>query len=99
MPKTKDETKRSHFVTKLLLSGQPVSVETFKEQFTKNGYDQVFYKLSYYLLQAKHDGAIIKAHRNGKRVAAYQLINYKLFDIDGKFIKPKTIIEEITNAI
>ena len=98
MSKSKDDPKRSHFVVKLLLSGQPVAVETFKEEFVKSGHEKVFYKLSYYLLQAKHDGAIIKAHRDGKRVSAYQLINHKLFDADGKFIKPHTIIEEIAYA-
>lgn len=95
---SKANPTRSQLVVKLLLSGEPVQVDSIKQHFVENGLDQVTYKISYYLLQAKHRGAIIKAYRQGKRVIAYQLINHKLFDEYGDYIKPKQTIKEPENV-
>ena len=83
---------------KLLLTGEPVSTESIRQYFIDNDIEDVFYKLSYYLLQSKHKGAIIKAHRKGKSVVAYQLVNYKLFDSDGNYIVPTQAKQESVHA-
>lgn len=82
MKQQKPDT-RCRNVMRMLLSGKPVPKDEFKQKFSDMGLQDVFYKLSYYILQAKHQRAIIKTHRNGVRVTAYQLMNADKFDING----------------
>jgi hypothetical protein len=98
MPHQQEGPTRRQQALKLLLTGEPVYTERIRQHFIENGIGDVFYKLSYYLLQSKHKGAIIKAHRNGKSVVAYQLVNYKLFDSDGNYIVPTQAKQEIVHA-
>ena len=104
MSKPVDGISRSQYVLKLMLTGEPVTIDEFREDFVKRDCENLFYKLSYYILQTKYNGAIIKAHRNGKKVVAYQLMNPKLFDDNGKYILPiakrvKKAKKELENAI
>jgi hypothetical protein len=86
-----DELSRHEYVLKMMLSGQPVNVEDIKEDFIKRGCENVFYKLSYYILLCKQRGAIIKTIKDGRKVKAYQLMNPNQFDSKCKFIKPGTV--------
>jgi hypothetical protein len=88
MPKITGEKTRSQNVLKLLLRGEPVTPEEFRVDFQKRGCENLFYKLSYYILDCKQKGAIIKSIRDWRRVVAYQLMNPKHFDADGNYISP-----------
>jgi len=105
MSKPANGISRSQYVLKLMLSGEPVTIEEFKADFVKRDCENLFYKLSYYILQTKYKGAIIRTHNNGRKVIAYQLLNVKQFDANGKYLLPapkivkaKKVKKELENA-
>jgi arginine repressor len=81
---------RHEKVTKLLLSGNLVSPEEIYQKFKGTDQEAVIYRLSTNIYNIRRDGGIVKVHKNGRKVTAYQLINAERFDSNGRYQPTKT---------
>jgi hypothetical protein len=77
---------RHEKITVTLLSGKPVSPEEIKACFTGTDQEKVLYRLSTNIYNIRLDGGIIKVHKEGRKVTAYQLVNHTEFDANGRYI-------------
>jgi len=69
-----------------LLSGKPVSPEEIKACFTGTDQESVLYRLSTNIYNIRKDGGVVKVHKEGRSVKAYQLVNHTEFDKNGRYI-------------
>ncbi len=82
---------RHEKITVTLLSGKPVSPDEIKSCFKGTDQEAVLYRLSTNIYNIRKDGGIIKVHKTGRAVTAYQLVNYTEFDKNGRYVgAPKT---------
>jgi hypothetical protein len=82
---------RHEKITVTLLSGKPVSPDEIKSCFKGTDQEAVLYRLSRNIYNIRKDGGIIKVHKTGRAVTAYQLVNYTEFDKNGRYVgAPKT---------
>lgn len=77
---------RHEKITVLLLSGKPVSPDEIKAVFTGTDQESVLYRLSTNIYNIRLDGGIIKVHKDGRKVSAYQLVNFTEFNAEGRYI-------------
>jgi hypothetical protein len=77
---------RHEKVAVVLLSGKPVTIEEIKTVFTGTDQEAVLYRLPTNIYNIRKDGGIIKVHKNGRKVEAYQLVNYTEFDANGRYV-------------
>ena len=70
----------------VLLSGKPVSPEDIKAVFTGTDQEAVLYRLSTNIYNIRRDGGIVKVHKNGRKVSAYQLVNHTEFNAEGRYV-------------
>lgn len=82
----KGKINRHEKITQVLLSGKPVSPDEIKAVFTGTDQEAVLYRLSTNIYNIRKDGGIIKVHKDGRKVSAYQLVNYTEFDANGRYI-------------
>ena len=81
---------RHEKVAAVLLSGKPVSPDEIKACFAGTDQENVLYRLPTNIHNIRKDGGIIRVHKEGRRVIAYQLVNVDEFNKDGRYIgKPK----------
>jgi hypothetical protein len=85
----KGRQNRHEKITVLLLSGKPVSPAEIHEVFKGTDQEKVLYRLSTNIYNIRKDGGVIKVHKNGRTVAAYQLMNPEDFDSNGRFLHKK----------
>lgn len=87
------QQNRHEKICQVLLSGKPVSPDEIRAVFKGTDQESVLYRLSTNIYNIRRDGGIIKVHKTGRTVSAYQLMNPKDFTSDGRFIsiKPKTL--------
>lgn len=69
-----------------LLSGKPVSPEEIRACFTGTDQESVLYRLSTNIYNIRKDGGVVKVHKEGRSVKAYQLVNHTEFDKNGRYI-------------
>jgi hypothetical protein len=69
----------------VMKSGEPVTIEQFKQVFTNTKVEPVLYRLSTYIWNIKRTGGIVKSIKDGRKVVAYQLLNGNDFNSDGIF--------------
>ena len=82
---------RHEKITVILLSGKPVSPDEIKACFKGTDQEAVLYRLSTNIYNIRKDGGIIKVHKEGRSVTAYQLVNHTEFDKNGRYVgTPKT---------
>ena len=81
---------RHEKITVTLLSGKPVSPDEIKSCFKGTDQEAVLYRLSTNIYNIRKDGGIIKVHKTGRAVTAYQLVNYTEFDANGRYVGTKT---------
>ena len=95
----KGKQNRHEKITVQLLSGKPVSPDEIKGVFTGTDQEKVLYRLSTNIYNIRKDGGIIKVHKDGRKVSAYQLVNYTEFDANGRYIgvQSTTQTPETTN--
>lgn len=76
---------RHEKITVTLLSGKPVSPDEIKACFKGTDQEAVLYRLSTNIYNIRKDGGIIKVHKEGRKVVAYQLVNHTEFDKNGRY--------------
>ena len=81
----KGKINRHEKITQVLLSGKPVTPDEIKSVFTGTDQEKVLYRLSTNIYNIRRDGGIVKVIKNGRKVTAYQLVNYDQFDASGRF--------------
>lgn len=76
---------RHEKITVTLLSGKPVSPAEIAEVFKGTDQEGVLYRLSTNIYNIRLDGGVIKVHKSGRSVTAYQLMNPQDFDTNGRY--------------
>jgi hypothetical protein len=77
---------RHEKITVVLLSGKPISPDDIKACFKDTDQESVLYRLSTNIYNIRLDGGVIKVHKEGRKVSAYQLLNTKCFNAEGRYI-------------
>ena len=81
----KGKVNRHEKITQVLLSGKPVSPQEIQAVFEGTDQSAVLYRLSTNIYNIRKDGGIVKVIKNGRKVQAYQLVNYQEFDANGRY--------------
>jgi hypothetical protein len=89
---------RHEKITVTLLSGKPVSPDEIKACFKGTDQEAVLYRLSTNIYNIRKDGGIVKVHKEGRKVSAYQLVNHTEFNAEGRYIGPQTTKPVATNT-
>lgn len=84
----KGKPNRHEKITQVLLSGKPVTPDEIKAVFAGTDQEAVLYRLSTNIYNIRKDGGIVKVIKDGRKVQAYQLVNYTEFDKNGRYIQP-----------
>jgi hypothetical protein len=82
----KGKQNRHEKITVTLLSGKPVTPDEIKAVFKDTDQESVLYRLPTNIYNIRKDGGIIKVHKSGRNVTAYQLVNYTEFDAKGRYV-------------
>jgi len=101
MSKHTGKPNRHEKIAVTLLSGKPVSPEDIQAVFAGTDQEAVLYRLSTNIYNIRKDGGIVKVHKTGRKVTAYQLVNYTEFNEHGRFVgkqTPAAVVEE-TNEV
>jgi len=85
----KGKQNRHEKITQVLLSGKPVSPDEIRAVFIGTDQEKVLYRLSTNIYNIRLDGGIIKVHKNGRTVTAYQLVNFTEFNAQGRYLGKK----------
>lgn len=104
MSKHTGKANRHEKIAVTLLSGKPVSPEEIQAVFKGTDQEAVLYRLSTNIYNIRKDGGIIKVHKNGRKVSAYQLVNYTEFNEHGRYVGPQVqsqvqTVKEVEDAI
>jgi hypothetical protein len=96
----KGRQNRHEKITQVLLSGKPVSPDEIRAVFAGTDQESVLYRLSTNIYNIRLDGGIVKVHKKGRNVTAYQLVNFQEFDSNGRYVgKTKAaVVAEIPKA-
>ncbi len=81
----KGKQNRHEKITVTLLSGKPVTPDEIKAVFKGTDQESVLYRLPTNIYNIRKDGGIIKVHKSGRNVTAYQLVNHTEFDANGRY--------------
>lgn len=82
----KGKINRHEKITQVLLSGKPVSPDEIRAVFKGTDQESVLYRLSTNIYNIRKDGGIVKVIKDGRKVTAYQLVNYAEFDQNGRYV-------------
>lgn len=85
----KGKPNRHEKITQVMLSGKPVTPEEIQAVFKGTDQEAVLYRLSTNIYNIRKDGGIVKVIKNGRKVQAYQLVNFDQFDKNGRYIHNK----------
>ena len=85
----KGKINRHEKITQVLLTGKPVTIEEIKSVFVGTDQESVLYRLPTNIYNIRKDGGVIKVHKDGRKVTAYQLVNPGEFNADGRFVGAK----------
>ena len=77
---------RHEKIASVMISGKPVSPDEIKSVFTGTDQEAVLYRLSTNIYNIRKDGGIVKVIKEGRKVKAYQLVNYTEFNAEGRYI-------------
>ena len=95
------QQNRHEKICQVLLSGKPVSPDEIREVFKGTDQEGVLYRLSTNIYNIRRDGGVIKVHKTGRSVSAYQLMNPQDFTPEGRFsaktpkVKTETVEVEV----
>ena len=70
----------------VMKSGEPIKVDQFQQIFAGTTVEPVLYRLSTNIWNIKRVGGVIKVHKDGRNVEAYQLMNGEEFDDNGFYV-------------
>lgn len=82
----KGRVNRHEKLVQVMQSGKPVTIEEFKTLFTGTPMEAQLIRMSQNICAIRCDGGIVKVTKNGRKVTSYQLVNYKEFDSNGRYI-------------
>ena len=82
----KGKINRHEKITQVLMTGLPVSPEDIKKVFADTDQEKVLYRLSTNIYNIRKDGGVVKVHKTGRNVTAYQLMNTDEFDVNGRYV-------------
>jgi hypothetical protein len=82
----KGKPNRHEKITQVMLSGKPVTPSEIGEVFRGTDQEAVLYRLSTNIYNIRKDGGIVKVIKDGRKVQAYQLVNYTEFDTKGRYV-------------
>ena len=85
----KGKVNRHEKITQVLLSGKPVSPDEIAVVFKGTSQEGVLYRLSTNIYNIRKDGGIVKVIKEGRKVTAYQLVNFAEFNNDGRYVGKK----------
>ena len=68
------------------MSGLPVSPDDIKSCFRGTDQEAVLYRLPTNIYNIRRDGGVIKVFKTGRNVTAYQLLNFKEFNTQGRYV-------------
>jgi len=89
---------RHEKIAVVLLSGKPISPTDIAECFKGTDQEKVLYRLSTNIYNIRRDGGIVRVHKDGRKVSAYQLVNHTEFSSSGRYIgravQVKTLVVE-----
>jgi hypothetical protein len=77
---------RHEKIAVVLLSGKPISPNDIADCFKGTDQEKVLYRLSTNIYNIRRDGGIVRVHKDGRKVSAYQLVNHTEFDASGRYI-------------
>ena len=90
------DNNRHQKIAQVMLSGKPVSPKDFAEVFKGTDTEPVLYRLSTYIYDIKkYENGVIRVHKDGRKVVAYELINYDEFNDDGSYRGPVPVVADI----
>ena len=92
--RTNSKINRHEKIAQVLLSGKIVTPEEIKAVFTGTNQEKVLYRLSTNIYNIRKDGGVIKVHKTGRKVSAYQLMNPTSFNADGRYIGPQPTVNK-----
>ena len=98
----KGKINRHEKITQVLLSGKPVSPAEISAVFEGTDQESVLYRLSTNIYNIRKDGGIVKVIKNGRKVQAYQLVNYTEFDANGRYqgpVKTAPLVKSTQEAV
>jgi len=97
----KGKQNRHEKITVTLLSGKPVTPDEIKAVFKGTDQESVLYRLPTNIYNIRKDGGIIKVHKSGRNVTAYQLVNYTEFNANGRYVglTQPVAIQEVVEQI
>ena len=98
----KGKVNRHEKITQVLLSGKPVTPDEIKAVFKGTDQESVLYRLSTNIYNIRKDGGIVKVIKEGRKVKAYQLVNFTEFDANGRYkgaTKASTPVAKATKAV
>jgi hypothetical protein len=90
MSKHTGKPNRHEKVAVTLLSGKPVTPDEIQAVFKGTDQEKVMYRLSTNIYNIRKDGGIVKVIKDGRKVQAYQLVNYTEFDANGRYVGKQT---------
>ena len=82
---------RHEKVAVTLLTGKPTTPDEIKSCFAGTDQEGVLYRLSTNIYNIRLDGGVIKVHKDGRKVKAYQLMNAQEFNADGRYVGRKVV--------
>lgn len=82
----KGKINRHEKITQVLLSGKPVSPDEIAAVFKGTNQEKVLYRLSTNIYNIRKDGGIVKVIKSGRKVQAYQLVNFTEFNANGRYV-------------
>ena len=85
MSKHTGKINRHEKIASILKCGKPVSPQEIAEVFKGTDQEKVLYRLSTNIYNIRKDGGIVKVIKNGRKVQAYQLVNFQEFDSNGRY--------------
>jgi hypothetical protein len=84
--RTNTKINRHEKIACVMLSGKPVSPAEIEACFKGTDQEGVLYRLSTNIYNIRKDGGIVRVHKDGRKVTAYQLVNFEEFSPEGRYI-------------
>jgi hypothetical protein len=84
--RTTTKINRHEKIACVMLSGKPISPEDIEACFKGTDQEGVLYRLSTNIYNIRKDGGIVRVHKDGRKVTAYQLVNFQEFSPEGRYI-------------
>ena len=100
--RTTTKINRHEKIACVMLSGKPVSPAEIEACFKGTDQEGVLYRLSTNIYNIRKDGGIVHVHKDGRKVTAYQLVNFEEFSPEGRYIgktKPAPVAAQVTEQV